>query len=731
VRLGHHAAMADTTSPHRWQFIRLGGLDQVTLQTADDLRHLHQLDQKLWVALSCPVTGLELDQRTLELLDLDHDGRVRAPELLAALAFCEARLADLGSLLEGAAVLPLSALSEARPDGKALRAAARRVLASLGKPDAAVLTPDDVKDLSHVFDAGPLDGDGVVPPEQAGDDAATRQAILDAMACAGPVTGRNGKPGIDRKKMEAFFADLAAFQRWQEDGRSSGALVFGDATGPAWGAVQLVREKVDDHFARCRLAAMDPRGAALLNRTDDELKALGARPLGAGSAELAAFPVARAEAGRALPLAEGLNPAWAGPLATLRDTAVKAAFGAGRDSLSEAEWRELLAKLAPCQDWMARRQGAGVEALGPARVRELLGGGARAGIEKLIAEDEALQAEATAVADVARLVHCHRDLVVLLRNFVNFAHFYNPKTPAIFQAGTLYLDGRSCHLCIRVADPAAHANMALGSNLFVAYCELRRAGSPGMKIAACFTRGDSDFVTVGRNGLFYDRQGRDWDATVVRVVDNPIALRQAFAAPYKKFMRMIEQQIARFAAAKEKEADARLAAAAAATVPVSGSPPAPPPAPGPVDVGKMVGIIAALGVGVGAMATFLGGFVSGFIGLQPWWAKLVAVGGVVLIVSGPSMLIAWLKIRQRTLGPLLDATGWAINGRIRINIPLGSALTDLAVLPPGARRSLEDPFEDVRARQRRQAVVLVILLVLAALAVARAMRWWPFQPGGW
>ena len=640
--------MADTTSPHRWYFIRLGGLDQVTIETADDLRHLHQLDQKLWVALSCPVTGLELDQRTLELIDLDHDGRVRAPELLAALSFCEARLADLGSLLPGEAVLPLAALSDVTPEGKALRAAARRVLASLGKADASSLGPDDVKDLSHVFDAGPLDGDGVVPPEQAGDDAATRQAVLDAMACVGPVTGRNGRPGVDRKQLEAFFAELDAFQAWQDDGRTSGALVFGDATGAAWGAVQQVREKVDDYFARCRLAAMDPRGAGLLNRTDDEFRTLAAHPLGAASAELAAFPVARAEAGRPLPLAGGLNPAWEGPLAALRDTAVQAAFGAGREALTEAEWRGLLARLAPCQDWMARRKGARVEALGPARVREPAG--RRGAVGDRAAHRRGRGARPRGHGGGRRGPHGPLPpgpggAAAQLRQL---RHFYNPKTPAIFQAGTLYLDSRSCHLCIRVADPAAHAAMALGSNLFVAYCELRRAGAPGMKIAACFTRGDGDFVTVGRNGLFYDRQGRDWDATVVRVVDNPIALRQAFAAPYKKFMRMIEQQIARFAAAKEKESDARLAAAAAATAPVSGSPSAPPPAPGPVDVGKMVGIIAALGVGVGAMATFLGGFVSGFIGLQPWWAKLVAIGGVVIIISGGAARVTGGRAARRT-----------------------------------------------------------------------------------
>ena len=61
--------------------------------------------------------------------------------------------------------------------------------------------------------------------------------------------------------------------------------------------------------------------------------------------------------------------------------------------------------------------------------------------------------------------------------------------------------------------------------------------------------GDSDNLMVGRNGVFYDRQGRDWDATITKVVDNPISLREAFFAPYKKFIRMIEEQVAKRAAA--------------------------------------------------------------------------------------------------------------------------------------------------------------------------------------
>ena len=47
-----------------WRFFRAGGFDQVRLDTAAELLAIDQLDQKLWVALSCPVKGIEFDART-------------------------------------------------------------------------------------------------------------------------------------------------------------------------------------------------------------------------------------------------------------------------------------------------------------------------------------------------------------------------------------------------------------------------------------------------------------------------------------------------------------------------------------------------------------------------------------------------------------------------------------------------------------------------------------------
>jgi hypothetical protein len=246
-----------------------------------------------------------------------------------------------------------------------------------------------------------------------------------------------------------------------------------------------------------------------------------------------------------------------------------------------------------------------------------------------------------------------------------------------------------------------------------------------MKIAACVTQGDSDFLSVGRNALFYDRRGRDWDATVTKIVENPISLRQAFWSPYKRFVRALSEQAAKLAAAKDKESEARLAQAAEKTTgAAAGSKPVKPEA---VDVGRMVGIVAALGVGVGAVGTIFGAAVSGFMGLQPWWAKILALAGMVLVISGPAVVIAWLKLRQRTLGPVLDGTGWAVNGRVVVNMPLGTVLTDRAVLPPGSSRSLQDPYVDEAARTRRTIAWLLVVVVLGAVAVARWQHFWPFQ----
>src|SRR5438477_10952770 len=94
------ASTSHGTSAHTWKFFRAGGFDQVRLASGADLLALDQLDQKLWVALACPTTGLEFDSRTLALIDSDQDDRIRAPELIAAVKWVCALLKNPDDLLK-------------------------------------------------------------------------------------------------------------------------------------------------------------------------------------------------------------------------------------------------------------------------------------------------------------------------------------------------------------------------------------------------------------------------------------------------------------------------------------------------------------------------------------------------------------------------------------------------------------------------------------------------------
>jgi len=89
------------------------------------------------------------------------------------------------------------------------------------------------------------------------------------------------------------------------------------------------------------------------------------------------------------------------------------------------------------------------------------------------------------------------------------------------------------------------------------------------------------------------------------------------------------------------------------------------------------------------------------------------------------MLLAWLKLRKRNLGPILDANGWAVNARARINVPFGRSLTSIAVLPPGAQRDLADPFAE---KQKPWGLYLTLVILLALVILWAFGRFDGFLP---
>lgn len=683
--------MTDKTTQYSWKFQRIGGLDQVLLGNAADIAHLDELDPKLWVALSCPLSGLEFNDKTLSLLDGDNDGRIRIPDVVDAIKWLRERLTHLDSIINCANELPLSAINTTTDDGNRLLLTAKSILVNISKSDKESISLDDLNESIILNAKNFYNGDGIIPPTNK-IDSDLQVFIQDVLNVMGGVKDASGLDGINNKIALAFKQSLQNWLDWR-DSVGSATTPLGDDTAEAWQLIQDLKDKVNDYFLRTELASYAPQAQNALNVDEKYIV-----PTDNGLLEdavLAELPLSNVSANKPLQLNIGLNPIW-------RDKIVRLAqlikpFIATENELTREEWLNVQAILLPYASAVASKPAlvktditiqpkTAIDKLGEKRIKEILKSNFFERFEVLAENDSKIPAASKDVADMEKLVTYHKYLYRLLMNFVSFHDFFDlDNRRAAFQVGQLFIDGRCCSLCIPVTDIAKHTVLANYSELFLMYCECTRkspstAGAQDKKtIVAAMTAGDADFLLEGRNGVFVDNEGNDWDAKVVKILVKPISISQAIWDPYKRFGRFVTEQINKWANSKDSAITDSMNKTTTSTEPPK------------FDIGKSMGIFAAIGLALGALGTAIATIATSLFQLH-WWQLPFVFLGLFLIISGPSVILAWLKLRQRTLGPLLEASGWAINGKVKINLILGNQLTSEATLPKNASRCLVDPM---------------------------------------
>lgn len=339
------------------------------------------------------------------------------------------------------------------------------------------------------------------------------------------------------------------------------------------------------------------------------------------------------------------------------------------------------------------------------------------------AEVAAITAENQAAMDAAtgeyqpliKLLHLKRDFYTLVKNYISFQDFYNREIKAIFQCGRLVIDQRACELCVKVADAGKMAAEAGKSGMYLIFCDCEnKAQGKKLSIVAAMTQGDINNLEVGKNCIFYDRSGLDYDAVVTKIVENPISIRQAFWTPYRKFANWVSDLVNKSVAEKESKgledmkANATVATEKAKENAEKGG--KVEPQKPPFDIAKFAGIFAALGMALGMIGTALVSLATGMSTLT-WWQLLLVFLGIILVISGPSMLLAYFKLRRRNLAPVLNANGWAVNAEAIVNVPFGLTLTTMAKFPI---LKLKDPFaEKGLSWWQKLLVVLAFLLLIA------------------
>ena len=539
---------------YKWSFANVGGVTRVRIQSAEDLRHLGELDKKMWTVLSCPVNGLEISADSLSLMDIDGDGKLRLKEVVGTAEYLCAALKDPKSLFEQKDAIALDNIAE-----EAIHTVAKKLAGE--KSEIAL---------------------------------ADVQAVIDAVTIE--------EQPIPEAPLEADV--IAAY-----------------------------KEKSAEYAAYFEQEKLQKLGLALIPEETP------------------------------------------------------------KPGMSEKKFQEMGAQIAEWEAAKAAAEGANADALAAAQAEFM---------------------------PLRKLLLLHRDFYRLLRNFVTLEDFYdlNDKTIASFQAGTLIIDQRACHLCIRVNDMGKHDAQAPLSGMYLIYCncENKKTGKTA-QIVAAVTQGEIKNLSVGKNAVFYDNDGLDYDATVYKIIENPISIRQAFWTPYRKFSKWVEDKINKSAAEKDAKAfdDMTAKADAAAADPAAEKKPA-------FDIAKFAGIFAAIGMALGMIGAALASVAAGLAALT-WWQNILVFICILLVISGPSMIMAWLKLRRRNLAPVLNANGWAVNADAIISVPFGRTLTEQVAFP------LVKVKKGLKGWQ-------ICLIVLAALIVVAGVAWlchwlvsgctWPF-----
>ena len=701
------------TKKHVWNYDNVGGATRVKITTGADIAHLGELDPKKWTVLSCPSTGLEIDEKSLKYIDTDKDGRIRVNDVVITAQWMTAAIKDADMLTKGDDSIDLDQFNQEDDNGKRLYNSAKQILANLGK-EGNVISLAETEDSTAIFAKTPFNGDGIITVLTT-EDLDEKAAIAAAVASFGGVDDRSGEKGVDAPLIEKFYQALTDYTAWQA---AAVEPPYGADTDKAIEAYNALDAKMKDYFVRAKLASFSPESAAKLDVQATLIETISADNLTGKTDDIASYPIARLTGKAELSVDATINPAWAGKFTTLMGV-VKPK----EKTITEADWAAIGAAFAAYNAWKAAKKGGEVEALGLDTIKKLLADDKKQCLLDLVAQDTALKEAAEGIDMVDKFLHIYRDFYRLLRNFVTFQDFYSKKKSvrAVFQCGRLLIDQRECRMCMKVVDMGKHNTMAAASGMYLVYCDCVTPTKPTkLTIVAAITVGEVGDLSVGKNAIFYDNDGVVWDAVITKIIDNPISVGQAFWSPYRRLATTIENLINKSAADKDaammKDLNTKVSSVPTTTPATDAKAPAQP-----FDIAKFAGIFAALGMAVGMIGSFLTGLFEAIFDLK-LWQLVVAFVGIMLVISGPAMVMAWMKLRRRNIAPLLNANGWAINAASRISIPFGETLTDNVKFP---KLKLKDPYakKGIPAWKKWVISLSALIVMVVGLWLGNLLKW--------
>lgn len=685
-------------------FENIGGSFQFHARRAGDLHKILKLDSTAWAALCVPVSCLNGDPAFFKALDGDGNAMIRVDEVKAAIQWLLALLVDVKVLDDAVDTLPAAALNTENAEGKLLADFVEQHKADL-LDENGLMNLKSIRTKLAAVTAGPLTGDGTLHTKGAEKG--------NALNLYNDITKLNNTPdNLTLAALDKFLADAASFVEWSKTAEKP--LFRNDDPVKYFDSYKAMADKLDEYFRYCELIKTDPAHAVRFELDPAKLPELNLQDPAAIDNVLKTTPLARPSDAAELNLAEISNPFF-------RDTARKFAQTFGQETLTQAQWQQIKADMAPYIDYLGKAQGALAALLGREKLEQHLAGSEAEALKQLFNEDKAIAGVVDALRKLERLLLYCRYMLEFTNNFVSFDAFFDPEQTSMLQAGRLVMDGKSYHLAVWIEDIAAHKKIAVRSHLCLLYLDITSSGAVPVKrkVAVAVTGGALTRIYIGKPAFFVDNKGVTYNGKVVDMVDGPISFRQTLFAPFRRISEALGNKIQKITDFSSTEKQLTQAIETGKMPPAKPqTPPNTPMSQKLLNNGSMMLLagglsVAALGAGLSFVLKSITSAITSISAL-PGYVILIWIAVLVAIFMVPTAIFAFLKLRKRNLTLFLEAGGWSVNLPMRLNMHVSSLFTRGTEYPEDAVFKVIKPVRN----KRKTVFVLLILLVLAAAGAA-------------
>ncbi|MCP4177730.1 MAG: hypothetical protein GY756_08185 [bacterium] len=671
------------------KYKKYGASYHLVINNTKDLLEILTLHPSLWISTSAPLQSFIIDKTFLNYIDTDANGRIICSEVKNSIEWLSQILKEYCGINESLDYFKLEWLaSEKLEDCEKIINTVNNILKITDKESEINL--DQIQTIKAEVEKNPVSESGVALI-----DAAKSKEISEYMQLVINVTDGEDHPsgikGVSKNCLTIFNTNLNSYITWYKqylegkDKKDNEFLPLGDSTKDAFDLYLKLKDKISQFFIQCKAYSFSKQASDKLNLLNDsEIEQISWKETDKLETFLLNSPLAYPNETYSINIDKDfINPLYSDDLNKFIELISQLSFDKESRILDESKWLKVSSSLIKYKTWFEENPCHKLDKIDYPNLVVYSNLKYTKNVEKIIALSDSTAKQLNNIRLVEKLVLFQKYILQFVNNFVSFPILYDPELKALFERGSLIIDGRQMNLCIHVEDINNHIKIAKNSNLYVLYAQITPAKEEPYTVAVPVTNGIKGNLNIGKRGIFIDINKNISDASIIDMIENPISLRETLIYPFKKICSIFTSKFDSL----NKEADRTLGQMTTDTL--DGK-----------SVAKDKSLLknknsiggfnpATLIMGGGVALAALGSSIT-YIATQlatvSFYKILIAIVAIIILLLAPAVISSFIKLRRRDLSSILEGSGWAINAKMTLTRRLCKLFTQDPKWPKKAGR---------------------------------------------